>query len=175
MKQNIFILLVILLIISTSCNKDDTNPPNPPTTPPPTNTQLLTGESWMRTAMTIDTAILPDSTNTSLNSNDLYPFIDACEHDNIIHFSSNSTFVYEEGSSKCNTSDPDTIASGAWVFNSNETKIITTPGNLHFSTDIVSLDSLNLIVKYDSAFATSSSGGIPDTLWIVVTETYSHP
>ena len=89
----------LALFAMTSCDKEDT--------PPKSKTVLLTQASWKYKSATIGGA-------------DASAFIQACQKDNILVFAAAGTGNVNEGASKCNAGDPDTIPF-TWIFNSGET------------------------------------------------------
>lgn len=102
MKRTHFGLMAVAslaLFAMTSCDKKDA--------PPKSKTVLLTQASWKYKSATI-------------NGADASAYIDACQKDNIVVFASAGTGNVNEGASKCNSGDPDSIPF-TWVFNSGET------------------------------------------------------
>jgi len=105
MKKNstwILASLAFSMLLLSSCDKKST-------TPPKTKTQLLTQASWKFKSATVSGA-------------DASSLIQACQKDNILIFISGGTGNVNEGASKCNSGDPDTVPF-TWSFNSGETVI----------------------------------------------------
>ncbi len=102
MKKTLKGLLTVVslaLFTLTSCDKDND--------PPKSKTVLLTQASWKFKSATIDGA-------------DASAFIEACQKDNILVFAAAGTGSVNEGATKCNSGDPDSIPF-TWIFNSGET------------------------------------------------------
>jgi hypothetical protein len=102
MKKTLFRLMAaasLLLFGLTSCDKKDA--------PPKSKTVLLTQTSWKYKSVTI-------------GGSDASSYIQACQKDNILVFAAAGTGNVNEGASKCNAGDPDTIPF-TWIFNSGET------------------------------------------------------
>jgi hypothetical protein len=133
MKKHLTFLAAILVIITfffTSCGKDD----NPAVTK--TKTELLISGNWKFKSAFAGTT-------------DYSGFLQACQKDNIITFAAAGTGTADEGATKCNAGDPQTV-SFTWNFQTNETKlIITTPlftgGSGPF--DLISLSETELVVS----------------------------
>lgn len=107
MKNYLFLAAITALTISlASCTKSD----DKTTTPTPTKTELLTAKGWKITEATV-------------NGVDAFSNFDACERDNILTFKTNFTAITDEGATKCDPNDPQTITE-TWSFASNETKVI---------------------------------------------------
>lgn len=83
--------------------------------PAPTNTQKLTGKNWRVVTMTVSPALA--------GITDFLSTVDACDRDNFLNFNANGTYVENEGTTKCNPSDPQTKTLN-WSWSNNETKII---------------------------------------------------
>jgi hypothetical protein len=100
--------LIVLLI--ASCSKD----PDPT---PKTKTQLLTQSTWKFKSATV-------------NGADASSQLQACQKDNIYTFVAAGTGTVDEGPTKCNSGDPQTVPF-TWNFASSETV-------LHVSTSLFS-------------------------------------
>jgi hypothetical protein len=139
-------LLSFLSVTVVSCKKDSP-------APAPTKTQLLTGKNWKVTALTVDpprpyVAFGPAVT-------DWYSQMKGCEQDNLFKFNSDGTMIKDEGATKCNVNDPQTI-SGTWVFNTDQTIVTTTINSVSISYTIVELTTTTLKATYvDSSFGTN--------------------
>jgi len=104
--KNGLILIAFIAIAFTAC-KDDEDKTTPSTK---TKMELLTSGSW------IPTDLLTNDTS-------FYDLIPVCSRDDFYTFSSNGTYITNEGALKCDPNDPQT-SSDNWSFNSNQTKII---------------------------------------------------
>lgn len=146
-------LLFLAVLALGSCKKNDSNSPTP------SKTDLLTAKNWRLTAdkTTSTSSVSPNSVVT-----DEYATSPACERDNFIKFNTNKTAVYDEGATKCSTSDPQT-ASAAWDFNSDATKLTFTDpsgSGLSIQEDILELTATTLRLRVTSSY---TAGGITAT------------
>jgi hypothetical protein len=101
-----------------------------------TNTELLTQSSWK-------------FDNAKVGGTDVSAFLQACQKDNILVFASNGNGTVDEGTTKCNSSDPQTTAF-TWNFASNETllhvsTVLFTGGSSDFT--VVSLNETQLVLS----------------------------
>ena len=114
-------IAVVAIFAFYACKKDTA-----------TKTDLLTQHSWKQTGFTF-------------NGVSLYDSLDACDKDNIFTFSTNFTYKQDEGATKCNSTDPQTIESGNWAFTNSESKLSTVPtGGTPTVSDILQLDENTL-------------------------------
>jgi hypothetical protein len=106
-------VVVLIGFVVFSCQKDDDKDDNNQN-----SVQLITSGAWKYDTVTIDYNKdgTPDAPGTS--------FIMACDRDNLITFKSDSTGTVDEGSTKCNSSDPQTTSFKWWFKNSTT---LTTP------------------------------------------------
>ena len=120
MKKKLYVsalMVAVSAIIFNGCKKKDD--------PEPTKTELLTGKNWKVTALTSDPAV---DINGVLVTN-VYNQMDQCSKDDLDRFESNGIYKFDEGLTKCNVNDPQTVT-GTWSFNSNQTIItVTVNGN----------------------------------------------
>jgi len=103
MKKQLNFLLLSILFSSTvliSCKKDD-DPDEK------TNTELITAGTWRFGAAFIGTA-------------DVSSGLQTCQKDNTMVFAAAGTGTLDEGPTKCNSADPQTVPF-TWSFSSNET------------------------------------------------------
>jgi hypothetical protein len=140
MNKNVFIYSITLalatvLMFSSSCKKDDDDP---------SNTDKLTGKNFVITAWTIDP---PVDFGTGPFS-DLFAFLPACSKDDITIFNADGTMTMDEGATKCDPGDPQTI-SGTWMYVDNETKLSTTVDGETQVLDIVELSGNTLKVSFE--------------------------
>jgi hypothetical protein len=133
MKKHLTFFTTILVIITfffTSCGKDD----NPAATK--TKTQLITQGNWKFKSAFAGTT-------------DYSGFLQACQKDNIITFAAAGTGTADEGATKCNAGDQQTVPF-TWSFQTNETILfisnpLFTGGSGTF--DLVSLSETELVVS----------------------------
>ncbi|GAB2947118.1 hypothetical protein GCM10027048_10170 [Hymenobacter coalescens] len=128
----------------SACKKDEEKPK--------TKTELLTAKSWRVTA-----ARETVTTGGQTTSSDEYATFGACEKDDFVKFLADKKVEFNEGATKCNTADPQT-ETGAWDFNSDQTKLTLTDPDLGLSLvyDIVELNASTLKVKYSVSAQGSS-------------------
>ena len=101
-------LFITLGVLSFSCKKSD---------PAPTVSNMdLISKTWKLTA-------------TTINSIDAYSLLADCEKDNLFVFTKDGNFTEDEGPTKCNASDPQTIETAKWSFPSGSTLKSVYPDN----------------------------------------------
>lgn len=141
--------MVVLAV--ASCKKDD-----------PTTTELLTdADGWIFVSATIDPPLIDPVSGTSIT--DFYAQLDACEKDDISFFKENGTYIIDEGATKCDPNDPQTVT-GSWTLSADE-KIITVDGE---NWEIVSISKSSLRVKLN--FVEPYTG-----VTYIITATLEHP
>ncbi|MBP6456263.1 MAG: hypothetical protein KA275_05980 [Chitinophagaceae bacterium] len=123
-------LLTLTVLSIASCKKDKTTTT---TTTAKTKTQLLTQKSWKLTNVRykIDNGAWVDA----------YATVQSCAKDNILNYLTTSAYNVDEGATKCNTTDPQTLISGTWAFQNSETQLALT--NTTFGTQVQSLLTLD--------------------------------
>ncbi len=114
------VILATLILGSFIINACKDSKPDPVKT----NTQKLTGKSWLLTKATFNppiVTIIGTQTFTFVSLFDI-PLIDSCQKDNLIIFNIDSTMTIDNGKLKCGT-EPQTAKDGNWRFINNETQI----------------------------------------------------
>ncbi len=108
---SLFAFLFALLVLG-GCQKDDSSGSTPKT-----KTELITSSAWKYNDAKIDT----DNNGTG---DQPIPagFVEACQLDNTITFTSNGSGSIDEGPTKCDDADPQSLPF-TWSFTSNETMI----------------------------------------------------
>jgi hypothetical protein len=143
MRNKLFILSIIAIAFF-SCKKDESSPPATIT-----KTTILAEQSWKFNNAGLD----PDK-NGSIDA-DVSDQIPACLKDNTVSFSSNGNGIVDEGTTKCNTTDPQTVPF-TWSFTSNET-LININGNAIAGKGgqykVVALSSTQLSLSKDTTVA----------------------
>lgn len=161
------ILMIASASLLTNCKKDkktEDTTPAPTPAPAPTNTEKLTGKNFKMTAMTVSPGI--DFGGVVIT--DLYAQLPSCFKDNTTRFNTDKSVTYDEGATKCDSSDPQTTT-GSWVWSSDE-KVLTIkedssdPGT---SYTIVTNDGSTLKVTYEE---TDTDSGIKYTYTITFTK-----
>ena len=105
MKKHLYLFVIIAAAFLISCEEEAL---------PKTKTQLLTQTSWKFSAATV-------------NGSDASGYLQACQKDNIYTFAAAGTGTMDEGASKCNSGDPQSVPF-TWNFASSETILhISTP------------------------------------------------
>ena len=99
-------VLCFATLFFTNCNKNDN--------PPPSNTDHITRSPWK-----FDKAMSGGA--------DISGFVNACYKDNIITFLANGNGTLDEGTTKCNSSDPQSV-NFTWNFTNNGTTLNVTGG-----------------------------------------------
>ena|SRR5690606_7277595 len=129
--KNIFLLSALLIsLFSISCNKDDENKTA-------SKKDLLTAGSWKITAVVIDE---DGDGNYEINN---YLGFDACLTDDYYIFHHDGKLEINEGPSKCDPTDPQTITLN-WQLVDNET-ILIVDSEAH---TIEILNNTTLKIKY---------------------------
>lgn len=112
MKALSFFALVFSITIFSGCQKDEST-----SNTPKTKTELITSKAWKYNDAKIDT----DNNGTG----DLAlpaGFVESCQTDNTITFTTNGSGSIDEGATKCDAGDPQSIPF-TWSFTNNETNI----------------------------------------------------
>ena len=143
MKHLNLILAVSTIFILGSCSKSSDN------SSPKTKTELLTQASWKFKGATVGGV-------------DVSGLLQACQKDNIYTFAAGGTGTYDEGPTKCGTSDPQTV-SFTWNFSDNEATLnvsqaLIAGGGNKFS--IVSLTETQLVVSQNITFSGMSQTAV---------------
>lgn len=108
MKNKLSLLLIALACIVVSCSKDDDDDDNGSSNL--TNTSKLCNKNWKLISI-------------KQSGVELISLLDTCERDNLTRFNTDSTYTDDEGPSKCDPADPQTL-SGTWTWADNETKLV---------------------------------------------------
>ena len=141
-----FFILAIFTFVFVGCDKDDSSSPGTTT---PSNTTILTQQSW-----TFNNAGLDPNKDGTIDT-DVSSQVPACLKDNSVTFASNGNGTVDEGGTKCNTTDPQTVPF-TWSFASNET-MININGNAIAGKGgqykVVALSSTQLSLSKDTTVA----------------------
>jgi hypothetical protein len=111
MRNKLFILTIIAIAF-LGCKKNDSSASSGGTT----KTTLITQQSWK-----FDNAGLDPNKDGTIDA-DVSSQVPACLKDNTVSFSSNGAGTVDEGVSKCDIADPQTLPF-TWNFTSNETQV----------------------------------------------------
>jgi hypothetical protein len=131
-----FALVAALLIFVAGCKKDeDSNAIDP---------SQLTGKQWKTTGKTVSPAI--DFDNDGTAETNIFPLLETCEKDNLIHLSTSNVITFDEGATKCDPADNQTTA-GVWAWNSDQTKITVTVGGFVSTATVITLNATTFVVQ----------------------------
>jgi hypothetical protein len=109
--RKIILITAVSAFCFLSCKKNDSS------SPPITKKDILTTGSWKLTA-----AVSDENGDGTYEIND-YKEFEACFTDNVYTFKTDNTVVLDEGGSKCDDSDPQSITS-TWQLVNNDTNIV---------------------------------------------------
>jgi hypothetical protein len=137
MRNPKLLTLLLCLFAITSCIVNDDDDDND-------RTKLLTEKNWKLTASTVDPAI---SINGSAPITNLFAQYQDCYKDNLTKFNKTGIIALDEGSTKCDASDPQTV-SGTWAFNTDKTIISLTLDGETLSYQILELNKNTFKVSY---------------------------
>lgn len=124
------LLLLALYSILASCERE---------MPTETTTlaDTLKDKNWL---------VIADSTVSSTGSvENNYNLLPDCEKDDLVQFKSNKTIVMDEGATKCNASDPQTMTIGAWALNESS-KVLSFTSVEKIDFKIHTLNATNLVL-----------------------------
>ena len=138
MKNALLFSLGSLVLASVACSKDDDNDPPPA---PPTSVELVTSNTWRIDTMGIDA-------NKDGTIDQALPFpLEPCALDNTLTFAADSTGVFSEGASKCDTDDPSTSNITWYLKNNDQTMFLEgLESELDGDANIVSLTDSTLVL-----------------------------
>ena len=134
MKNAIVVATLFLALAAVSCKKDDEKA---------TTVELLTASSWK-----IDTAGFDMDKNGEIDS-PIPGGFEACDLDNTLTFSTDSTGVFDEGTLKCDDADPQNVPF-TWSLSSDEKTLTITgniPGELDGQINILTLNDNSLVLS----------------------------
>lgn len=135
MKVRKTISSILILVVFLSCKGDD-EPVNQ-------KEKMLTGKNWRLIAAESDPPILAAGQNIS----DVYAVMPACAKDDLTKFDSDGSVVFDEGPSKCESTDPQTETSD-WSFNSDKTSITVEIDSKTVSYEILEISDSRLKVSF---------------------------
>ena len=153
-KINLFIAAFTIFAVVSGCKKEDDAPATSTTTTPATvsvNKTNLTGKTFKMTAWT--------SAPAWKGFTNIYSVTTACYKDNTVVYNTDGTLLVDEGATKCNSGDAQTV-SGTWKFNTAETQLIVNDTVVY---DIVTNDGATL--KYTTEFIDTSATPDATLIW----------
>ncbi len=111
MKKILLTVLCYLLIVAgPSCKKDESGKPV-------SKTDFLTDGPWRMTAYH------EDDEGDGVFERDIYPQLDGCITDNYFTFKANGQFEMNEGTAKCDDTDPQTDVT-SWQLTQDEKNLV---------------------------------------------------
>jgi len=138
-------LAAAVLLIAPACKKDQTAPQ--PTTP--TTEQQLADKTWAMTSATPSPSL---QTTNGTTVTDVFPYVPSCTQDDTQQFVSGGVFKADEGATKCDGADPQTVT-GTWTSAtsgaSTTLTVVISGTTLHFKVLSVSDTSLQLSTQDD--------------------------
>jgi hypothetical protein len=129
-------LVILTVAVIAACKKD----------PASDRTPLLTSSGWTLTSDFINPGIDIDADGHT--ENELTNVLLPCEKDNLMIFRTNNTIDEDEGSTKCDPSDPQLVTTGTWRFYDNESKIIMGDTGHEDTAQLVQLTKSTLVLKF---------------------------
>ena len=112
MKKVSTIIIVGMLCLFAACKKDKSES---------ARMNLITTGTWKLNGLTAQPGL--DLDGDGVIDNNIFMLYDVCEKDNIYSFKKNGEYEINEGTSKCDPSDPQ-VNTSDWKFVNNETEII---------------------------------------------------
>jgi hypothetical protein len=149
LKLTVFSVILIL----SSCKKDSNSPKGA--------SAVLTSGKWQITASTSVFTVAGNSQTV-----DIFSALPSCTTDNYYIFNSDGTGTTDEGTTKCDDSDPQTTSNGNWQLLNNDTQLKA--GDItgaEITADIKQLDNSTMVLEY-----TTVANGITSA----TTTTYKH-
>jgi len=129
LKITLVLFIVLSIALISSCSKDDE--------PLLSRLELLTQKPWKLKSTTI--VGIGSSPPESYSADDIHTF------------NTDGTYLFDEGPTKEDSSDPQTV-NGTWEFAEDETIIKLSYGGLTLNQEIVELTSTTLKVKFNFIF-----------------------
>lgn len=129
LKITLVLFIVLSIALISSCSKDDD--------PLLSRLELLTQKPWKLKSTTI--VGIGSSPPESYSADDIHTF------------NTDGTYLFDEGPTKEDSSDPQTV-NGTWEFAEDETIIKLSYGGLTLNQEIVELTSTTLKVKFNFIF-----------------------
>ncbi|MBF9219825.1 hypothetical protein [Hymenobacter ruricola] len=158
MKRIALFALTAATLLAAACTKDKEKAPQPKTPE-----QLLSANVWHMTALTANPGL---QTTGGTTVTDIYPFIPACTKDDTQEFAAGGQFKSDEGASKCDPSDQQTVT-GTWSFvktgNDNGVNVLVNGNQIRFKVLNVTDTQLQMSTA-DDLFGIGSGTSVTYTL-----------
>ena len=133
--KHLVIPMILLIALAVSCKKEAAVSTD--------NSVLLTTGLWKRTGETT-------------NGKDTFTALGSCDKDNTYVFATDGKATFDEGATKCNTTDPQTTT-GSWAFTgTDKTKMILTESGFAITITITQLDASVMKWSYTNPFTGES-------------------
>jgi hypothetical protein len=142
-----FLSILFAVMLLGACQKEagfseDLGDGEEPVTPSnPSNTATLLIGTWKMTGNTVSPEMDYDIDGTK--ETNVFPVMDACEKDGTIVFNTDMKVTEDEGPTKCDTDDPQSVTM-IWSL-SADNKILTLEGS--GTREIVSISATKLVMK----------------------------
>ena len=142
-----FLTVTLILFSFVGCEDEDDTP---------SKKDLLVEKKWELSALTVDPAIPVDQYGTM--ATDLYAQMDNCEKDNVLYLKENGNYSWEEGTTKCESDDPQVFETGTWSFNSDKTVLVLSRSDgENINYDIEDISSSELILSWQETAGTGTN------------------
>ncbi|MFP4471339.1 MAG: lipocalin family protein [Bacteroidales bacterium] len=139
MKRILHLVLMLLvsmaILTATSCKKDDDEK---------SKTEMLASGSWKMSAWQID----PPIDFQGLTYSDLYALLPDCSKDDFTTFNDDGTFVDDEGATKCDAGDPQTVP-GTWSLNEDAMVITMTQQGETYMYDLKEITESKFVLEFE--------------------------
>lgn len=143
MKSTLLNLIILLFItgLLASCKKDVSKTP----------AELLTNGCWKVTKK--------EQKFENTDYQDITDYLDACDLDNCLTYTSDGKFTENEGETKCSAEDPDLVTEGTWTLSAdNKTLSIVADGvSKDYNVEVLTEDMLVVERTFDLFGDLSSS------------------
>ncbi|MGI4743700.1 MAG: lipocalin family protein [Janthinobacterium lividum] len=139
------------LVALGACKKDSETTPAGAASP----TELLTAKSWHMSAYTSSFA---EADAAAVTTNE-YATTPACQHDDFAKFNADKSVRFDEGTTKCNTTDAQSQNS-TWELSSNNTKLtLAAPqlGGFPIPYDVIVLTASTLQLRYSYTYSSNNA------------------
>lgn len=111
------LLLMVLTIIVFACKKETETPtPNPA----PTKAEILSSGKWLPSTVIVTPPIELDGNMVS----NITSYIRPCELDNYYTFSKSKTYIYSNGTLKCDSNENAIQSKGTWFLTTGEKYLV---------------------------------------------------
>ncbi len=146
--RKLFVVFLLSTSVLFSCQKEagfaleaEEGEEEPVTPNNPSNTASLLIGTWVMSANTVAPAIDYDGDGTK--ETNVFPVMQACEKNNTMTFNTDMKVIEDEGPTKCDEEDPQTVTTN-WSL-SVDNKILSLEGD--GTREIVSITATTLVLK----------------------------